>query len=60
MLSGGWLCNIIKKFQDIKKMKNMARCIYGCHIQLYEKLDKRKTFAIRDFFNQMSSHSLLL
>jgi hypothetical protein len=51
MPSGEQLFNIIKKFRDVNIMQNMAMCIDGCHIPLYEKLNKRKTFAIRDFLN---------
>jgi len=41
-------------------MKNLAKCIDGCHIPLYEKPNERKTLVVGEFFNQKSFHSLLL
>jgi len=36
-------------------MQNMAKNIDGCHISLYEKLDKRKTFVTREFLTEKIS-----
>jgi len=41
-------------------MKNLAKCIDGCHIPLYEKPNERKTLVVGEFFNRKSFHFLLL